>query len=353
MRFPWTKREKREDVTSSTTYSDLRLAAVLAAATGESGAEIGAVAAAEVAAGLWGRSFAGAAVVGTGAAVAGLSPDILESIGRSLVLRGESLFVIDVQKGALSLVPVATWDVRGEWRPETWRYECEIAGPDDTWTVLAPAEQVIHVRYATAPAQPWRGISPLASSRLTSNLAAMLETRLGQEASAAVATLIPIPEGTTPEQTETLRDSLANLRGKLALVPSAAGGWGAGDRAARSIGWSTTRLGADPPETLASLRMDSAKHVLAAAGVPVELFEAGEGTASREAFRRFLHATLAPVARIAERELSEKLETPIGLNFDALYAADIQGRARAFQSLVGGGMDIAKAAAVTGVLAED
>ena len=40
------------------------------------------------------------------------------------------------------------------------------------------------------------------------------------------------------------------------------------------------------------------------------------------------------------------------LGWDALKASDIGGRARAFQSLVGAGMDVAKAAAQAGVLSE-
>ena len=78
-----------------------------------------------------------------------------------------------------------------------------------------------------------------------------------------------------------------------------------------------------------------------------------EGTGAREAFRRFLHATIAPAARLVEVELSAKLDTEVTLSFDALYASDITGRARAFQSMVGGGMDVAKAAALSGLMADE
>ena len=67
-----------------------------------------------------------------------------------------------------------------------------------------------------------------------------------------------------------------------------------------------------------------------------------------------MHATVTPLARIVSEELSDKFETPISLSFDGLFAADLAGRARAFQSLVGGGMDVAKAAALAGLMqAED
>ena len=57
-----------------------------------------------------------------------------------------------------------------------------------------------------------------------------------------------------------------------------------------------------------------------------------------------------PMAKIVEQELTEKLETPISLSFDRLFAADLAGRARAFQSLVNGGMDTSKAAGLAGLM---
>ena len=64
-----------------------------------------------------------------------------------------------------------------------------------------------------------------------------------------------------------------------------------------------------------------------------------QGTASREAFRRFLHATVTPLLDAMAAEAAYKLSTP-GLRFDTvnLHAADVQGRAWAFQSMVGGGL---------------
>ena len=44
---------------------------------------------------------------------------------------------------------------------------------------------------------------------------------------------------------------------------------------------------------------------------------------------------------------------PVTLGWDALMASDVQGRARAFQSMVGGGMDVARAAGLSGLLSED
>ena len=86
------------------------------------------------------------------------------------------------------------------------------------------------------------------------------------------------------------------------------------------------------------------------AAVPVELAELGQGTAAREAWRRFLHATIDPLGKLVAEELTEKFEFPVSLNFDSLMASDISGRARAFQSMVGGGIEITKAAALSGLM---
>ena len=53
-------------------------------------------------------------------------------------------------------------------------------------------------------------------------------------------------------------------------------------------------------------------------------------------------------------ELAEKLDAPrLALDFSALFASDITGRARAFASMVQAGMNVEKAAALSGLLAEE
>ena len=53
-------------------------------------------------------------------------------------------------------------------------------------------------------------------------------------------------------------------------------------------------------------------------------------------------------------EVREKLNVE-NLTFDTtdLHAADVAGRARAFQSLVGGGMELDQAAGLSGLLIDD
>lgn len=336
MRWPWEKRQvSPADTTSSTAYTDARIAAILAAAGGDAAADVNAIAAAEVASGLWGRCFASAKVEPMTAATSGITPQVRELIGREFVRKGEALFLIEVMQGQAVLMPVSWWDTYGSFRPETWEYQVTLAGPDQTTTMRVEAERVVHVRYGCTPTEPWRGVSPLAHSRATSDLAAMLEVRLSQEVTAAVGTLIPIPAnaGDTTE----LQGQLANLRGKVALVPTTAAGWETdGKPGAPRHDWRSERIGSSPPNVLDMLRTNSARHVLAACGVPIELVEPAEGSGAREAFRRFLHATIAPAAELVQNELREKLDTPgLVLSFDDLFAADVQGRARAWRSLAG------------------
>ena len=81
----------------------------------------------------------------------------------------------------------------------------------------------------------------------------------------------------------------------------------------------------------------------------VALFREGRSEGKREALRQFLHSTLQPFGDMIADEARHKLAAPVRFGFDRLYAADIQGRARAYKSLVDGGMDASKAANSTGM----
>ena len=118
--------------------------------------------------------------------------------------------------------------------------------------------------------------------------------------------------------------------------------------------WKSRRLGANPPDSEIALLSRAFTEVAAACGCPPVLFaESGDGTSRREAFRFFMHSTLEPIARLIALELTEKFETPIGINLDRLFAADLAGRARAFQSMVGAGMDVTRAATLAGLMSQD
>ena len=66
-----------------------------------------------------------------------------------------------------------------------------------------------------------------------------------------------------------------------------------------------------------------------------------------------LFGVLSPLGRLVEAELQDKLEDTVTLSWQELRASDLSGRARAFQSMVGGGMAVAEAVSVAGLMVED
>ena len=186
---------------------------------------------------------------------------------------------------------------------------------------------------------------------MTGQLLGNLELDLTDETATARGYLLSLPEDPESDTVAPLKDRIGGLRGKLAAIEAPAS-WSDTPQTTPRTDVQTARVGPDFPEVLASLRTAVGKTVLAACGVPVELVEAGDGTGQREAWRRFLFGSVAPVARLIEHELSRKLETVVKLGFQELRASDLAGRARVFQSMVGGGMDVARAAALSGLVME-
>ena len=226
-------------------------------------------------------------------------------------------------------------------------------------TEYLPGPGLLHFRYAVDPANPWLALSPLQYARDSGKLAAALERRLREEAAAPVGNLLPVPDSTTGsgggdgsdgDSLINLKRDLREARGRTLLVPTTAEGWGEGMAAAPRQDWQQKRIGADPPDALEKIRGSVGETILACCGVPVELAELGQGTVAREAWRRFLHATIDPLGKLIAEELSEKFEFPVSLSFDSLMASDISGRARAFQSMVGGRMEVDRAATLSGLL---
>ena len=61
---------------------------------------------------------------------------------------------------------------------------------------------------------------------------------------------------------------------------------------------------------------------------------------------------LSPLGRKVESELRRRLGD-VSLDWSELRASDLSGRARAFQSMVGGGMPVADAVAIAGLMVDD
>ena len=347
--WPFTRRTEHRQAS----YTDGVVAALLSRASGTH-ADPAATAAVEAAAGALSRAFASAEITPVTPATRGITPDVLAQIGRSLIVHGEIVLMLAVAEGRVRLLPVASFDVTGAADASTWRYRCDLAGPSGTTTIVRPSEGVIHCRYSTDPARPWVGVGPLERARLSGRLSAELEAALGDEASGTRGYVLPIPSDGQDNSVSDLRRDIGSLGGKTALVETAMAGWGDGRIAAPRGDYEPKRLGANPPASLATLRSDAAQAVLSACGTPIELMTAGDGTGQREAWRRFLHGTVQPLAACVAAELAAKLDTPsLTLGFDKLFASDLSGRARAFQSLVNGGMAVDQAAGLAGLLADE
>ena len=137
-------------------------------------------------------------------------------------------------------------------------------------------------------------------------------------------------------------------------MPTTAAGMGQGFGAAPRGDYAVTRLGAAPPTSTVELRQAAAVSMLAAAGVPTGMLHGGgSATEMRESYRQFLHGSVSPIALRHAWSIGNSFELDFAFNFDRLFAADLSGRARAFQSMVNGGMEVEKAAGLAQLMNPD
>ena len=226
----------------------------------------------------------------------------------------------------------------------------QLEGPTETISKTLPADRVLHLVYARERVNPWRGVGPLEGAASTVNLVKGLERQFAQEANGPIGSLIPVPLGAPVEK---LQEDIRKLKGNLALLPSTSQGYGAGQTGAPPTDFRPQRIGANPPQSAVQLRREAEQSLLAACGVPVGLLAGESGTALREAYREFLHLSIAPVALAVGDQIGARFDLDdFTLTFDRLFASDLSGRARAFQSMVKGGIPVEKAAALAGLMEE-
>lgn len=346
MRFPFFGRRLERRSSSAT---DLLVSSILSQANAGTAADVGETAAGQTAAALYEAAFEVAEWVSPSARLEAVSPH-LPSIARSLILTGNWCGLI--RTGPLRVEPAASWTVHGRGADsEGWSYTLDFAGPDGSVSRRVEAAAVLHFRRGVNPARLWAGESPLRAAGLTARMLAGLESTMADEANATRGYVFPIPSAGDSDSVAELKADLRKLRGKVALVETTASGWGEGRTAAPRQDWGARRIGAAFPPELEAARASASAALLAACGVPPALAEPGaDGTASREAYRRFLHVGLAPLARIIAREVARRLDVPgAALTFGELAAADVATRARALASFVKAGLTIEEARQVVGV----
>ena len=93
-------------------------------------------------------------------------------------------------------------------------------------------------------------------------------------------------------------------------------------------------------------RLQSSSTIVAEGELPPDAaYEAGQ----REAYRRWLWATVVPVGRLVAEELSAKLDAPISFAWDRLGAGDLQGRTRSLKQMVEAGLPLPEARWLAGL----
>lgn len=340
----WPRRLRKR---SGDGYTDALTKLLIAQASGQAVGDATGLAVVQAAAGLLGRVLGAATVSPPGARTAPISPHWLRDAGRQLVVRGETVYLIRVDSGAVMLDQASSWDVDGG--RQTWRYRLTLAAPSATYTTSwVPANRVVHLRYHTDPAQPWRGLSPVAAASSTSTLAARIEAMLAAESGGPSGYLLPIPDskGAAPP-------NLATLKGGSALVPSEVGGWtgGAGGPAPRRD-WQTIRFGFTPPVGIRELRWDVQASLMAAHGVPVELLveRAGGGADRRAAWAEYVASEAKTVADGIAAELAAKLDAPgLVIDLSALVPREPLAQARMVKTLTDAGMALDQARQAAGL----
>ena len=314
-----------------TAYDAQIVAAILAQARGGSTGVPSATGALEGAAGLVGRSFAAAEVAAPAMMLPALTPGLLQMVGRELVRKGESVFLINTDGGNLSLLPAVSCTVAGGPYRETWRYDLSIAGPSTTLNYTeVPSESVLHFQYAVAPGQPWKGIGPLTVASLAGRLSAGTIAMLGDEVSGPIGSFLPLPIS-VKAQVDTIKADVRTASGKMLAVES--GDLGNAGQAPPDQ-WTQHRFGASPPVALVQLLIEARHEVWASIGIHAALFDAGDSAALREAWRFALFGLLSPLGKLAAAELQSKLDVAISLDWTDLRASDLAGRARSFASMV-------------------
>jgi hypothetical protein len=255
-----------------------------------------------------------------------LERDVLAMIGRSLAVRGESVWLIAENR----LIPCSDWDLRTRFaEPVAYRISIPEAGGGTTQTVLAA--EVLHFRIGADVAAPWFGVSPLRRSRLTAEMLHNVESAIQEvfENAPIGSQVVPFPENPDVDNTALSR-SFRGQRGRVLLresvTVSAAGG------PAPQTDWSPSSLSPDMQrsmtvETLAASR----DGILAAFGVLPGLFNpASHGPMVREAQRHLAQWTLQPIAELVADETSDKLGVDVTIDTQRpLHAYDAGGRARA------------------------
>ena len=181
------------------------------------------------------------------------------------------MHVIDVDRdGRVTLLPYSSWHFEGDAHPRTWTVRATFYGPSTSTTRNLPYEGVVFVRWGSTPGQPYVGTGPLSWAHTTARLQSETERSLADEAGGPLAQLLAIPQDGGDDSEDdpmaALKADVRTARGRALLVETVVAGWGEGRGSAPQRDWQASRLGPNPPESLAMIRRDTFEAVLAATG---------------------------------------------------------------------------------------
>ncbi|MDP1583928.1 MAG: hypothetical protein Q8M18_10940 [Bradyrhizobium sp.] len=275
---------------------------------------------------LWEGGLSLAAVSGTTM----LDRRTMALIGRSLALRGESVFLI--RDG---LVPCSDWEVSTRnGMPVAYRASISEAGGGTTQTALAG--EVLHVRIGCDPVAPYCGTAPLRRSSLSAGLLHAVESALEEvfELAPIGSQVVPMPEQAETDSTA-LGRSFRGQRGRVLLresvAVSAAGG------PVPQTDWKPASLSPDLERTMSTETLAAARDAVSQAfGVlPALWSNQAQGPLVREAQRHLATWTLSPIAALLAEEATAKLGGSVSIDVvTPTGAVDHGGRARAFAGIV-------------------
>lgn len=321
----------RSQVEHRADVSERTIAALLGNATdGPAPEGVGAISSA---AGLWSRAVSSAEVQPDGLQAV-LTRDVLSAIGGGIVLRGDVLFLIDLDRfGRLRLTQAASWDV-GEASDGSYVYAAEvaIAGKNHATRRRIVGEQgVLRFTWATDPKRPWAGVGPL--SGITGQLAERLELSLTRDASITTGMVMPQPDGVSKTAIAQIKGALQLGKGKMTLVETQVQGFGQGREAAPAAEWKQVRYGPEIPNSNITLRGAVADSIFQACGIPLGLTRSSGAAATRDSYRQFVAVAVQPIVHRLEAELTAKLGQPVTLDLGELAKPDLVSRTRAAGSL--------------------
>lgn len=340
MNWPWSK-----PAPETRNYADALLAHLYEAA-GQSSLPASSGSAARLGAGWIGRTLSTVNLSPAAGSIPFFPVD-LAAVGRDLVESGQSVWLLKGRRW-LQCSPIAEVSIAAG-LPESWLYNMKLAGSDRT--LRAIGLDVLHIRWSHEATRPGVGVGPLENK--AARIAANLEAVLLGESSGASGYLMGLPPGSDPFLAK-IKSRIESMRGKLLALENTfkPSPMSPEQDAKFSIFQKPVRFGFDPPETVLKTWQQASAYVLESCGLPSQLMMKSEGLASRELLRRVRATLLEPLMQTVLAELA-KTGNPHKSEFSGDLATDLATRARSFQALVKSGLDVSKAAALSGLILDD